>query len=66
MRGSESIDGTGRLTRHWAALLAIHSHIRFTESQIEVAAFPLLGMGFGGMSYSEAVKQMAAAYRHFS
>lgn len=28
-------------------------------------AFPSFGTGFGGVSYDEAARQMAAAYRHY-
>src|SRR5207248_2276128 len=61
-----SIEGTDKVyTATWAALLAIAAHNRTSEQKIEVAAFPAMGTGFGGMPYSEAARQMAAAYRHY-
>jgi O-acetyl-ADP-ribose deacetylase (regulator of RNase III) len=66
MRVPGGIDGTDKVyNATWAALLAIHAHNRLSEQVIEVAAFPAMGTGFGGMSYSEAARQMAAAYRHY-
>jgi O-acetyl-ADP-ribose deacetylase (regulator of RNase III) len=65
MRVPGSIDGTDKVyTATWAALLAIHTHNRISDQKIEVAAFPAFGTGFGGVPYSEAARQMAAAYRH--
>ncbi|WP_220369773.1 macro domain-containing protein [Paludisphaera rhizosphaerae] len=46
-------------------LLAIHAHNRSNDQKIEVAAFPAMGTGFGGVPFDEAARQMAAAYRHF-
>jgi O-acetyl-ADP-ribose deacetylase (regulator of RNase III) len=66
MRVPGGIDGTDKVyNATWAALLAIHAHNRVSEQTIEVAAFPAMGTGFGGMPYSEAARQMAAAYRHY-
>jgi O-acetyl-ADP-ribose deacetylase (regulator of RNase III) len=66
MRVPGGIDGTDKVySATWAALLAIHSHNRTCEQTIEVAAFPAMGTGFGGIPYGEAARQMAAAYRHF-
>jgi O-acetyl-ADP-ribose deacetylase (regulator of RNase III) len=65
MRVPGSIEGTDKVyCATWAALLAIHAHNRVSEQPIEVAAFPAMGTGFGGVTYSEAARQMAAAYRH--
>jgi O-acetyl-ADP-ribose deacetylase (regulator of RNase III) len=63
MRVPGSIEGSDKVyISTWAALLTIHQHNRTsTESPIEVAAFPAMGTGFGGMTYSEAARQMAAA-----
>jgi O-acetyl-ADP-ribose deacetylase (regulator of RNase III) len=66
MRVPGSIEGTDKVyNATWAALLAIHAHNRASEQKIEIAAFPAMGTGFGGVSYSEAARQMAAAYRHY-
>ncbi len=35
------------------------------EQKIDVVAFPAMGTGFGGVSYDESARQMAAAYRHY-
>jgi O-acetyl-ADP-ribose deacetylase (regulator of RNase III) len=66
MRVPGGIDGTDKVyTATWAALLAIHAENRVSQQEIEVVAFPAMGTGFGGMPYSEAARQMAAAYRHY-
>ncbi|MEW4566988.1 macro domain-containing protein [Tautonia sp. JC769] len=65
MRVPGSIEGTDKVyCASWAALLAIQAHNRSGSPPIEVAAFPALGTGFGGVPASEAARQMAAAYRH--
>jgi len=33
--------------------------------KIEIVAMPAMGTGFGGVSYGEAARQMAAAFRHY-
>ncbi len=66
MRVPGSIDGTDKVySATWAALLAIAAHNRSDPRKIEAAAFPAMGTGFGGVSFDEAARQMAAAYRHF-
>ncbi|MGC8639918.1 MAG: macro domain-containing protein [Isosphaeraceae bacterium] len=66
MRVPGSIEGTDKVyTAMWAALLAIHAHNRTSDRKIDVATFPALGAGFGGVLYDEAARQMAAAYRHY-
>jgi O-acetyl-ADP-ribose deacetylase (regulator of RNase III) len=66
MRVPGSIEGTDKVyCATWAALLAIHAHNRTSEQQIEVAAFPAMGTGFGGVPFDEAARQMAVAYRHY-
>ena len=66
MRTPGCIEGTDNVYRAmWAALLAIQSHNRVGERKIEVAGFPAMGTGFGGMPFREAARQMAVAYRHF-
>jgi O-acetyl-ADP-ribose deacetylase (regulator of RNase III) len=66
MRVPGSIEGTDKVyTATWAALLAIHAHNRVSNHKIEVAAFPAMGTGFGGVPYGEAARQMAAAFRHY-
>jgi O-acetyl-ADP-ribose deacetylase (regulator of RNase III) len=66
MRVPGSIEGTDKVyLATWAALLAIHAHNRVSEHKIEIAAFPAMGTGFGGVPFGEAARQMAAAYRHY-
>jgi O-acetyl-ADP-ribose deacetylase (regulator of RNase III) len=66
MRVPGSVEGTDKVyNATWAALLAIHMHNRTNEEKIAVAAFPAMGTGFGGVPFSEAARQMAAAYRHY-
>jgi len=66
MRVPGSIEGTDKVyNAAWAALLAIHAHNRNSGQPIEVAAFPAMGTGFGGVPYIEAARQMAATYRHY-
>ncbi|MDG3005204.1 macro domain-containing protein [Paludisphaera mucosa] len=66
MRVPGGIDGTDKVySATWAAILAIHAHNRAADRKIEVAAFPAMGTGFGGVTFDEAARQMAAAYRHF-
>ncbi len=68
MRVPGSIEGTDKVyCATWAALLAIHAYNRDCRGEpgIEVAAFPAMGTGFGGMPHGEAARQMAAAYRHY-
>ena len=36
-----------------------------SERPIRTLAFPAIGTGFGGMSFDEAARQMAAAWRHY-
>jgi O-acetyl-ADP-ribose deacetylase (regulator of RNase III) len=66
MRVPGSIAGTDKVyAATWAALLAIAAHNQTSDEKIEVAAFPALGTGFGGVSFDEAARQMAVAYRHY-
>lgn len=67
MRVPGSIEGTDKVyAATWAALLAIAAHNRRRDNPpIEVAAFPAMGTGFGGVPVGEAARQMAAAYRNF-
>ena len=65
MRVPSDISGTDKIySATWAALLAILAHNRAAESRIEVVALPAMGTGFGRVPFSEAARQMAAAYRH--
>jgi O-acetyl-ADP-ribose deacetylase (regulator of RNase III) len=65
MRVPGGIDGTDKVyAATWAALLAIQAHNQSSDQRIEVVAFPAMGTGFGGVSFSEAARQMAVAYRH--
>jgi O-acetyl-ADP-ribose deacetylase (regulator of RNase III) len=66
MRVPGSIEGTDKVyVATWAAFLAIHAHNTASEQPIEIAAFPAMGTGFGGVPFGEAARQMAAAYRHY-
>jgi O-acetyl-ADP-ribose deacetylase (regulator of RNase III) len=66
MRVPGSIEGTDKVySATWAALLAVHAHNLASDKKIEVAAFPAMGTGFGGVPFGEAARQMAAAYRHY-
>lgn len=66
MRVPGNIEGTDKVyTATWAALLAIQAHNQADPHKVEVAAFPAMGTGFGGVPFDEAARQMAAAYRHF-
>jgi O-acetyl-ADP-ribose deacetylase (regulator of RNase III) len=66
MRVPGSIGGTDKVyVATWAAMLAVQAHNQLGEQKITTVAFPAMGTGFGGMSFSEAARQMAAAYRHY-
>jgi hypothetical protein len=66
MRVPGSIEGTDKVyAATWAALLAIEAHNRAADLEIGVVGFPAMGTGFGGVSFDEAARQMAAAYRHY-
>lgn len=65
MRVPGVIAGTDAVYRAtWAALVAMHRVNARGERPIEVACLPAMGCGFGGMSFDESARQMAAAYRH--
>jgi O-acetyl-ADP-ribose deacetylase (regulator of RNase III) len=65
MRVPGSIEGTDKVyTATWAALLAVLDHNLAHDQKIESVAFPAMGTGFGGVSFDESARQMAAAYRH--
>lgn len=66
MRVPGGIDGTDRVyAATFGALVAIARHNRTMDDLIRTVAMPAMGTGFGGMSASEAARQMATAYRHF-
>lgn len=72
MRMPGPIHGSDAVYRAaWAALLAVYRHnaaVRRGEGdgpEIETLAMPALGTGFGGVEFSEAARQMAAAYRFY-
>jgi O-acetyl-ADP-ribose deacetylase (regulator of RNase III) len=66
MRVPGTIEGTDKVyAATWAALLAIEAHNRSAEQGITEVGFPAMGTGFGGMSFDEAARQMATAYRHY-
>lgn len=61
-----SIAGTDKVyIAAWAALLAVEAHNRSNDQKVRTVAFPSMGTGFGGVGFSEAARQMAAAYRHY-
>ena len=65
MRVPGSIAGTDKVyAATWAALLAVQSHNQTSDQKIATVALPAMGTGFGGVPFSEAARQMAAAYRH--
>ncbi len=66
MRVPGGIDGTDKVyAATWAAFLAVHQHNVREDRKIKIVAFPAFGAGFGGVSYSEAARQMAVAYHHY-
>jgi O-acetyl-ADP-ribose deacetylase (regulator of RNase III) len=66
MRVPGNIDGTDKVyCATWAAILAAQAHNRTSHQKIETLALPAMGTGFGGVSFDEAARQMAAAYRHY-
>lgn len=68
MRTPGSIEGSDKIyAATWAGLLAIRQHNRQAgwEQQIRTVGSPAMGTGFGGVSYTEAARQMAVAWRHF-
>jgi O-acetyl-ADP-ribose deacetylase (regulator of RNase III) len=66
MRVPGSIAGTDKVyCATWAALLAVYRHNLGTDEKINTLALPAMGTGFGGVSFDEAARQMAAAYSHY-
>ena len=66
MRVPGSIAGTDKVyASTWAAFLAVQAHNQATERKIETVGLPAMGTGFGGVPFTEAARQMAAAYRHY-
>ena len=66
MRVPGSIAGTDKVySATWAALLAIHRFNLTSDRKIEIATFPAMGTGFGGVPATEAGRQMVAAWRHY-
>ena len=66
MRVPGSIAGTDKVyASTWAALLAAQAHNQSDARKIETVALPAMGTGFGGVPFTEAARQMAAAYRHY-
>jgi O-acetyl-ADP-ribose deacetylase (regulator of RNase III) len=65
MRVPGSISGTDKVySAMWAALLAVRAHNLADAQKIRTLALPAMGTGFGGVPFTEAARQMAAAYRH--
>jgi O-acetyl-ADP-ribose deacetylase (regulator of RNase III) len=63
MRIPGSIDGTDKVyAATWASLLAAH---HFAAQPIRTICFPAMGTGFGQISFDEAARQMAVAWRHY-
>lgn len=66
MRVPQSIDGTEKVyLATFAALVAVFHFNRTAEQTIETVAMPAMGTGFGQVSFDEAARQMAVAYRQF-
>lgn len=70
MRTPGSIEGTDKVyAASWAALIAVYQfNIHLAEQKkpsIRTVAMPAMGAGFGGLSYDESARQMAAAYEHY-
>ena len=66
MRVPGSITGTEKVYLvTFAALVAVFHHNRTSERKIETVTMPAMGTGFGGVSFDEAARQMAVAYRCF-
>lgn len=66
MRVPCSIDGTEKVyLATFAALVAVFHHNRTDDRKIETVAMPAMGTGFGMVSFDEAARQMAVAYREF-
>lgn len=49
----------------WAALIAVYAFNVANRHPITSVVMPAMGTGFGAVPYSEAARQMAAAYRHY-
>ena len=77
MRVPGSISGTDKVyVATWAALPAVQAHNQSIHRDIHqnvgqttdringTVALPAMGTGFGGVPFSEAARQMAAAHRH--
>jgi O-acetyl-ADP-ribose deacetylase (regulator of RNase III) len=66
MRVPGSIAGTDKVyCATFASLLAVYRHNLTGLRRIGTVTFPAMGTGFGGMSFDEAARQMAAAYDHY-
>ena len=66
MRVPGSIVGTDKVyAAAWASLIAVYRHKAAGVSEIQTVAFPAMGTGFGGLTFDEAARQMAVAYRHY-
>jgi O-acetyl-ADP-ribose deacetylase (regulator of RNase III) len=66
MRVPMNISGTDNVYQAmWAMLTAIHRHNHTAAQPIHILACPGLGTSTGNMSYREAARQMAVAYRNF-
>ena len=46
-------------------MLAIQAHNQMEQCKIKTVAFPTMGTCFGGVAFTEAARQMAAAWRHY-
>jgi len=65
MRLPGSIAGTDAVYRAtWGALLALHLESALAGRSLGTACLPAMGCGFGGVSFDESARQMAAAWRH--
>jgi O-acetyl-ADP-ribose deacetylase (regulator of RNase III) len=66
MRVPGTIAGTDKVyVATWAALLSVYNYNVANGHPIGSVVFPAMGTGFGDVPFSEAARQMAAAYRHY-
>ncbi|PRP93653.1 macro domain-containing protein [Enhygromyxa salina] len=66
MRTPGAITGTSNIyTATFAALTAVHRYNVCHDDELSTVVFPAMGTGFGQVSFDEAARQMAVAYRHY-
>lgn len=66
MRTPGSISRTSHIyAATFASLIAVHRYNMDHEGPITSVMLPAMGTGYGGVSFDEAARQMAVAYRHY-